>query len=92
MQASGRLLASQLFELPCQTTRKASAAYSTTAEPAQAGSSVGEGPVAAGALPHPEQQRGERLSQAEPSGSGRGARGCELAPAGAAACAWGEPG
>lgn len=71
MRATGRLLASQLSELPCQAVCTASAAYSTTAEPVQAGSGVAESLVVPGALPHPEQQHIESLSQAEPSGSGR---------------------
>ena len=75
MRASRRILASQLSELPCQAACKASAAYSTTVEPAQACSGVAESPAVLGAAPQPEQQQGQGLSQAEPSGSGRAREG-----------------
>ena len=75
LRASGRVLASQLSELPCQAACTASAAYSTTAEPAQAGSGVAESSAVLGAPPQTEQQPGQGLSQAEPSGSGRAREG-----------------
>ena len=78
LQASGRLSASRLFQLPCQAVRTASAAYSTTVEPAHAGSGGAESPVVHSAPCQPEQHLVQGLSQAEPSGSGR--EGEELHP------------
>ena len=55
----------------------ASAAYSTTVEPAHAGSGDAKSPVVQRAPRRPEQQRVHGQSQAEPSGSGRA---CEDLP------------
>ena len=75
MRASGRVLASHLSEQPCQAACTASAAYSTTAEPAQAGSGVAQSSAVLGGPPQTEEQPGQGLSQAEPSGSGRAREG-----------------